>query len=166
MADVIRFYRANEKPHGVFSNLYRAPMEFEGRTFPTAEHAFQYGKARKPAVAEWLMAAPSPSLLAVAAHGLFHWDVAPGWSVGRRDRMRRVVGAKFLQHPELAEILIGTGTARIVEAGTVDNEVNRRWGEVNGKGLNHLGIILMEVRTSLIEERESILRFSKKEGLP
>jgi predicted NAD-dependent protein-ADP-ribosyltransferase YbiA (DUF1768 family) len=66
----IEFYRANEKPYGVFSNLYRRPIEFEGRVFPSSEHAYQFGKARKPAVAEWLMAAPSPSLLAMAAHGL------------------------------------------------------------------------------------------------
>jgi ribA/ribD-fused uncharacterized protein len=88
----------------------------------------------------------------MAAHGLFSWDITPGWSQGRRDRMRAVVLAKFRQHADLAEILIGTGEARIVEAATVDNEVNRRWGEVNGKGMNLLGIILMEVRDELREE--------------
>src|SRR6185437_9225741 len=101
----------------------------------------------------WLMAAPSPSLLAMAAHGLASWDVAPGWSQGRRDRMRAVVRAKFQQHADLAEILVGTGDARIVETGSVDNEVNRRWGCVmkGGQwvGTNWLGEILMEVRGEL-----------------
>ena len=32
---------------------------------------------------------------------------------------------------------------------TVDNEVNRLWGEVNGKGRNMLGQLLMELRASL-----------------
>lgn len=149
---VIRFYRANERPFGIFSNLFRRSMEFEGLTFPTAEHCFQWGKPRKPEVREWLMAAPSPSLLAMAAHGLYAWDIAPGWSKGRRDRMRAVVEAKFRQHPDLAAILIGTGDARIVETATVDNEVNRRWGEVNGKGENWLGLILCEVRDVLRSE--------------
>ena len=27
----ISFYRANEKPYGAFSNLYKSPIEFEGR---------------------------------------------------------------------------------------------------------------------------------------
>jgi len=66
--DEIRFYRANEKPYGVFSNLFRRAILFENTTFATAEHAYQAGKARKPEVREWLMAAPSPALLAMAAH--------------------------------------------------------------------------------------------------
>jgi ribA/ribD-fused uncharacterized protein len=152
MPEDVRFYRASERPYGVLSNLYRRSMEFEGETFPTAEHAYQAGKPRRPEVREWLLAAPSPSLLAGAAHSLSYWDIAPGWSRGRRERMRRVVGAKFRQHADLAEILLATGDARIVEAATVDNEVNRRWGKVNGKGSNWLGLILMEVREQLREE--------------
>jgi ribA/ribD-fused uncharacterized protein len=151
----IQFYRSNEKPYGCFSNLYRAAIDFDGKWFPTAEHAYQYAKARKPEVAMWLMLAPSPSLLAMAAHGLYSWDIAPGWSKGRRDRMRRVVEAKFRGHPSLKEILLSTGDARIVEAATVDNAVNRRWGEVNGVGENLLGIILMDVRDVLRSEAKS-----------
>lgn len=150
MSDEIRFNRASEKPHGVFSNLYRRPVVFDCVQFPTAEHAYQFGKARKDEVRRWLMDAPSPSLLAMAAHGLYSWDIAPGWSRGRRDRMRRVVLAKFSQHPDLAETLIATGDARIVECPTTDSEVNRRWGEVDGKGKNWLGLILMDVRAELI----------------
>ncbi|MCR4331648.1 MAG: NADAR family protein [Sulfuricaulis sp.] len=145
----IKFYRASEKPYGVFSNLYRRPISFEGHVFPTAEHAYQVGKARKKAVQVWLMEAPSPSLLAMAAHGLYHWDIAPGWSRNRRARMLNVVRAKFDQHPDLARILMDTGGARLIETATVDNEVNRRWGEVNGKGQNWLGEILMMVRSEL-----------------
>jgi ribA/ribD-fused uncharacterized protein len=155
--DEIRFYRANEKPYGCFSNLFRRPIEFEGRAFPTAEHAYQFGKPREDGVREWLMAAPSPSLLAMAAHGLLSWDIAPGWSKGRYDRMRRVVRAKFGQHPDLAAILLATGGARLVEAGTTDNEVNRRWGEVNGKGQNWLGLILMEIRAEVAEIRAELV---------
>lgn len=145
----IRFYRASERPYGCFSNLFRRPVVFEGREFPTAEHAYQFGKPREDKVREWLMASPSPSLLAMAAHGLYSWDIAPGWSKGRRARMRAVVEAKFRQHPDFAEVLLSTGCARLVEAATVDNEVNRRWGEVNGVGQNWLGLILMDVREHL-----------------
>jgi ribA/ribD-fused uncharacterized protein len=148
-ATEVRFYRSNERPYGAFSNLYRRPVAFEGRVYPSSEHAYQAGKPRKPEVRDWLMAAPSPSLLAMAAHGLYAWDVAPGWSRGRRDRMHRVVRAKFGQHPDLAALLLGTGAARIVECGTADNEVNRRWGEVGGVGTNWLGLILMAVRDEL-----------------
>jgi ribA/ribD-fused uncharacterized protein len=156
MTEEIRFYRASERPFGCFSNLYRRPVEFEGIIYPTSEHAYQAGKARKPEVRDWLMAAPSPSLLAMAAHGLLPWDIAPGWSRDRQDRMYRVVSAKFRQHADLAEILIGTGGVEIIEAGTVDNEVNRRWGKVGGKGTNWMGLILMEVRAELVAERTEV----------
>lgn len=149
----VRFYRASEKPYGAFSNLYRREIVFEGETFATSEHAYQAGKARKPEVRAWLMSAPSPSLLAMAAHGLYYWDVTPGWSKLKFDRMRAVLRAKFDQHPDLQTLLLSTGSARLVESATVDNEVNRLWGEVNGQGRNMLGEMLMELRETLRSER-------------
>ena len=149
MADEIRFYRSNEQPYGAFSNLYRRDVELDGVVYPTAEHAYQAGKARKPAVREWLMAAPSPALLAMAAHGLYYWDIIPGWSTGKFDRMRRVLLAKFSQHEDLKQLLLSTGNVRLVESATIDNEVNRLWGEVNAVGRNMLGTLLMEVRQQL-----------------
>ncbi len=146
--DEIRFYRANEKPFGAFSNLYQRPIEFEGVVYPTSEHAYQAGKASKPAVRDWILSAPTPALAAMAAHGLYVWDVVPDWAKIKFDRMRGVLRAKFDQHPDLQELLLATGEARLVEAGTVSNAVNRLWGEVDGKGENMLGVMLMELRTA------------------
>jgi ribA/ribD-fused uncharacterized protein len=145
----IRFYRANDPEAGLFSNLYRRSIEFEGHTYPTAEHAYQAGKARKKEVRDWLMAAPSPSLLAMAAHGLYYWDITPGWSTSKFARMKAVLQAKFSQHADLRDALLCTGEARLVESATVDNAVNRLWGEVNGVGQNMLGMLLMEVRDEI-----------------
>lgn len=145
----VRFYRASEKPYGAFSNLYRREIEFEGEKFATSEHAYQAGKARKPEVRKWLMEAPSPALLAMAAHGLYVWDINSDWSKIKFDRMKRVLQAKFTQHEDLKQLLLSTGTARLVESATVDNAVNRLWGEVNGIGKNKLGELLMEVRAEL-----------------
>lgn len=158
MADEIRFYRASERPWGAFSNLYRREIKFEGEVFATSEHAYQAGKARKPEVRRWLMAAPSPALLAMAAHGLYYWDVAPGWSTGKFDRMRAVLRAKFAQHPDLHDLLLSTGEARLVESATLDNEVNRLWGEVDGVGRNMLGVMLMELRGQM-RDGESALTY-------
>lgn len=147
--DDIQFYRANKKPFGAFSNLYRREIVFEGEIYKTSEHAYQAGKARKEAVKKWLMDAPSPSLLAMAAHGLYYWDVAPGWSKLKFERMRAILHAKFTQHEDLKVLLLSTGDARLVETATVDNTVNRLWGEVNGVGQNMLGVMLMELRAEL-----------------
>lgn len=151
-AQEIRFYRANEKPYGPFSNLFRRPVEFEGTIYPTSEHAYQAGKARKPAVRNWILSAPTPALAAMAAHGLYIWDVAPDWSRIKFDRMRAVLRAKFDQHEDLRELLLSTGSTRLVEVGTVNNAVNRLWGEVDGKGENMLGVMLMELRTAYEDE--------------
>lgn len=145
----IKFYRASEKPYGAFSNLYRREIVFEGVTYPTSEHAYQAGKPRKEAVRAWLLAAPSPSLLAMAAHGLYVWDIQSDWSKTKFDRMKRVLQVKFTQHEDLAKLLLSTGKARLVEAATVNNLVNRTWGEVDGVGKNMLGKLLMEVREEL-----------------
>jgi hypothetical protein len=53
------------------------------------------------------------------------------------------------------------GEARLVETATVDNEVNRLWGEVNGIGRNILGVLLMELRADFrnnVEIVEAYLR--------
>jgi ribA/ribD-fused uncharacterized protein len=157
-APEIRFYRSNEKPYGVFSNLHRTAVAFEDQVFPTAEHAYQAGKAAKPAVREWILSAPTPALVAMAAHGLYTWDIVPNWSKIKFDRMRGVLRAKFSQHPALRDLLLSTGNARLVEVGTTDNPVNRLWGEVNGKGKNMLGVLLMEVRDELRQVQASLSR--------
>jgi ribA/ribD-fused uncharacterized protein len=154
----IRFYRANEDPYGAFSNLFPRPIEFEGRPYPTSEHAYQAGKARKPAVREWILSAPTPALAAMAAHGLYVWDVVPDWAQIKFDRMRAVLRAKFDQHADLRELLLSTGNARLVEAGTVNNAVNRLWGEVDGKGENMLGVMLMELRAFYAQDPARIAK--------
>jgi ribA/ribD-fused uncharacterized protein len=163
--DEIRFYRANERPYGAFSNLFRRSINFEGQEFPTAEHAYQAGKARKEEVRAWILSAPSPGLVAMAAHGLYTWDIVPDWSQIKYDRMRQVLRAKFTQHEDLRQILLSTGSARIVEAGRVANVVNCTWGEVNGKGRNMLGVLLMELRTELMKASSAAIP-KKKTAYP
>jgi hypothetical protein len=85
----------------------------------------------------------------MAAHGLYTWDIVPDWSQVKYDRMREVLHAKFTQHEDLKQLLLSTGDARLVEVGRVANTVNCTWGEVNGKGKNMLGILLMQLRSQL-----------------
>jgi hypothetical protein len=49
-----------------------------------------------------------------------------------------------------------------VEAGRADNAVNRTWGEVNGKGQNMLGVLLMEVREEIRAQEKSAPQASTK----
>ena len=151
------------KPYGVLSNLFQCKVTFRRPpSSPTAEHAYQAGKALKPAVREWILQAPTPALAAMAAHGLLHvWDIVPNWASIKVDRMRAVLRAKFTQHPNLRQLLLGTGARRLVEAATVNNAVNRFWGEVDGKGENTLGKLLMELRDEFRKEKAEERRTTK-----
>nr|VFJ68581.1 MAG: hypothetical protein BECKFW1821C_GA0114237_10158 [Candidatus Kentron sp. FW] len=153
MASEICFYRASEKPYGPFSNLFKREILFEGEPFPTAEHAYQAGKPRREAVRDWLMAAPSPALLAMAAHGLYVWDVRSDWSKIKFARMHKVLLAKFTQHADLEKLLVSTGDKTLVETPRANTPVNRLWGRVDGKGKNMLGLLLMEVREELLQTK-------------
>ena len=146
--DDIRFYRS-DREYGFLSNLYRSPIEFEGRIFRSSEDAYQFGKPRKPAVAEWLISAPSPHLCAAAAHSLFAFDIVEGWSKNKVVRMAKVVDAKFDQNPKLRKQLLETGDRMLIEISTTDSY----WGcGKKGNGQNMLGILLMATRERLRRE--------------
>lgn len=146
----IYFYRASGK-NGFLSNLYKASVKFEGRWFPTSEHAYQYERFFNTEVAEWVMKAPSPRFVALVAHNLLPYDQVRDWKQIKVDRMRRVLVAKFIQHPDLGTRLIDTGDAELKENSKSDGF----WGlGKRGNGKNMLGILLMQLRDKLEKEMD------------
>lgn len=144
---VIGFYRASGE-FGFLSNLYRRVMYFEERRFNCSEEAYQYGKPSDPVVAEWLVSAPKPHLVAAAAHALFVFDVRADWNATKVERMRRVLREKF-KDPELRAKLLATRPHQLVEQSKID----AFWGiGKKGNGKNMLGVLLMETRDELAAE--------------
>jgi len=129
-------------------------VEFEGKTFPTSEHAYQHGKIKvqfkdktDESVRDWIMAAPKPHLVALVCHNLLSWDIVEGWSKKRFNRMHRVLQAKF-QDEVLKRKLLATGNAILIENSKTDSI----WGcGKKGNGKNMLGKLLMKVRKELRE---------------
>jgi len=160
----VEFYRSSERPYGLFSNLARRTIVVRGWTFPTVEHAYQSLKPRDLVTRAWLMAAPSPSILAVAAHvlpseeadpamlmgkvsdALLGFHTRPGWSRLRYPWMMECILAKVEQHLDVRQLLLDTNERDIVEAGRIDDDAGRRWGRVNGRGANYLGRMLERAR--------------------
>jgi ribA/ribD-fused uncharacterized protein len=60
--------------------------------------------------------------------------------------MFEIVLMKFAQNPELRKRLVETGDDQLIE---INNWHDYFWGVCDGKGTNHLGIILMKVRELL-----------------
>jgi ribA/ribD-fused uncharacterized protein len=145
--DEIAFYRASGE-FGFLSNLYKNPLEFEGRVFRCAEEAYQFGKAKDPEVAEWIISAPKPHLCAAAAHALFVFDIIPGWNDKKIVRMAYVIDKKF-EDPYLKQKLLDTGYRQLTELSKTD----AFWGiGKKGTGQNYLGILLMATRNRLQRE--------------
>jgi ribA/ribD-fused uncharacterized protein len=141
------------------SNFYPSPLrlrppDFRGGTtttefYPTAEHAFQALKSEDPAVRARIAEAHSPG----AAKGMGRRvTLRPDWETIKIVVMKIVVSQKFNDNPYLAEKLLATGTAKLVEGNTWGDKF---WGVdlATGEGENWLGELLMEVRTSRQIER-------------
>ena len=128
--------------HFFLSNFYSHRFTFNGRTYPTAEHAFQAAKCVDQGEAERVQRASSPAAAKQIGRRV---QLRADWNEVRVDVMRAVLLAKFAD-PDLRARLVATGKAELVEENTWGD---RFWGRSRGVGKNMLGQLLMELRDSL-----------------
>lgn len=147
MGDVIKFYRVNDE-YGCFSNFAAYPIKLDGKMWPTSEHYFQAQKFVDPQDAEAIRDVKSPMVAATMGRDRKK-KIRRDWDSAKDDIMYRAVRAKFTQHEDLRETLLGTGDAKLIEHTANDNY----WADGgDGHGRNMLGIILMRVREELRTE--------------
>ena len=140
MSEVIDRFRGE---FAWLSNFFPCKLEFEGLTFDNSEAAFQAAKCINPIErTKFVGLAAGKSKRLGKKVGL-----RPDWNDIRIDVMREVLRAKFGQNKDLAEKLVATGDAELIEG---NNWRDFYWGVCNGKGQNHLGKLLMEVRAELV----------------
>ena len=141
----ILFYSTRDA-YGEFSNFASFPIEIDGRIWPTSEHYFQAQKFAGTEHEELIRTTPSPMTVAKLGRDRKR-PLRTDWEEVKDCIMRKAVRAKFEQHPRLAAMLLETGNAEIVE----HTENDAYWGDGgDGRGLNRLGQILMQVRTDLL----------------
>ena len=146
--EVIRFYKTNDA-YGCFSNFTPYPIEIDGKLWPTSEHYFQAQKFAGTPHEEAIRQANSPMIAARMGRDRSK-GLRADWESVKDEIMLKAVRAKFGQHKELAEILLRTGDAMIIE----HTENDSYWGDGgHGRGKNMLGQILMRVRDELREKR-------------
>ena len=124
------------------SNFYESPVLYDGITYQNNEAAFQAQKTLDPEKKKEF-ASLSPNLAKRAGRRV---ALRPDWEQVKYDIMYEICKAKFTQNPALGQQLLATGDEELVEG---NNWGDRIWGQVNGKGQNHLGKILMRVRKEL-----------------
>lgn len=144
--------------YAFLSNFYHSPLVFTHPTtgtvysFDTVEHGYQAAKAgTEPELEDKIFKAKTPS----EAKKLGKTAKLPAdWEEIKLDVMLALVWMKFTQHPELAQKLIDTGDAQLVEGNWWGDKF---WGVCNGEGLNILGELLMAIREELLAKPEGKL---------
>lgn len=139
---------AFEGDYRFLSNFFPAEVEFEGLIFPTVEHAYQAAKTvdmmERRAIREAQKAGQAKRMGD-------HVTKRPNWESIKERVMLQLLSKKFA-YPALAEALLETGSAQLVEG---NKRGDRFYGAelVDGRwfGLNKLGSLLMEVRNDLRE---------------
>jgi ribA/ribD-fused uncharacterized protein len=140
----INFYSVNAE-YGFFSNFSPHPIRLDGKTWPTSEHYFQAQKFVGTPDEEDVRLAKSPMIAARMGRSRKR-PLRKDWESVKDSIMHEAVLAKFSQHADLREMLLGTGDAKIVE----HTENDSYWGDGgDGSGRNMLGQILMRVREEL-----------------
>lgn len=118
--------------------------------YPTVEHAYQAAKSSDQAVRERIRAAATPQIAKCMGNPKHRLCVIPtvraDWEEIKLAVMRALVREKFVRHPSLARLLLATGDLALVERNLWRD---RFWGVWEGRGENHLGRILMDVRAEL-----------------
>lgn len=142
--EVIRFYSVADT-YGEFSNFADYPIFLASKRWPTSEHYFQAQKFSDLALRERIRKAKNPMIAARLGRDR-STPLRRDWESIKVGVMTDAVLAKFSQHQDLAELLLGTGDALLVEHTANDSY----WGDGgDGSGKNMLGQVLMRVRERL-----------------
>lgn len=127
------------------SNFFPAPISISntpGTTYPTSEHLYQALKTSNAAQHEEIRIARTPGQAKRLGQKV---ETRGDWEALKIIFMRGVLVAKFRQHPEL-QIRLAAIEGEIIE----DNHWGDIfWGVCQGCGENHLGKLLMELRTRI-----------------
>lgn len=131
--------------YSFLSNFHDAPVLYNGIRYLNSEAAFQAQKDPTRSLEFANLPPGKAKRLGREVKMMAQWDSI------KLVVMREIVHAKFAQNPVLSVKLIHTGDVPIIEGNWWNDTY---WGVCNGKGLNMLGKILMDLRKELIEARK------------
>jgi len=127
------------------SNFWTVPIEFEGLSFPSVEHAFVAAKTLDQN--ERVHIAHIGTAREVKAYGR-KLKLRPDWEEVKVSVMTQLVTQKFTNYSGLKRRLLETGDQELIEGNWWGDKF---WGVdlKTGIGQNKLGKILMDVREEL-----------------
>ena len=125
------------------SNFYRVSVTYEGLTYPSSEAAFQAAKCLNDED-KLVFTHLRPSLAKAIGKQI---NIRPDWDNVRLKCMFNICLNKFTQNQDLLYQLLDTKDYVLIEGNTWGDTF---WGVCEGGGTNHLGRILMFIRTVLL----------------
>lgn len=138
-------------PYRFLSNFWSCCIAFEGHSYRTVEHAFQAAKTFDEDERRRIR---NEGDAAGAKRRGKHVTLREDWEAVKIDVMRNLLRQKFGTDP-LKSKLLKTGKAKLVEGNWWGDKF---WGVCDGKGENHLGLLLMEIREELRAQKEALER--------
>lgn len=122
------------------SNFYPCIIMMHGDAYQSVEHAYQAAKTNDPALRKvFQLHCISAGSAKRAGRKI---PIRPDWNDIKLKVMTKLVTRKF-EHPELLTKLLATGNEELVEGNWWGDTY---WGVCAGKGANHLGHIIMQIR--------------------
>lgn len=128
--------------YAFLSNFHPCEIRWGKVIYPSVEHAFQASKSTSPNMRLAISEASTPGRAKRLGRQV---ELRRDWENVKVPVMRSLLIKKFAI-PDLAEQLLATGDRELIEGNTW-NDIY--WGVCEGRGLNMLGKLLMEVRESL-----------------
>ena len=133
--------------YAFLSNMYACPIKYDMETFPCVETAFQYAKCVKDEDREKFIDSNGYFVNGFAARKIGRKvELRKDWEEVKVDIMRELLKEKFYHNEKLREALKVTGKIELVEENKWKDTF---WGVYEGKGLNILGKLLMEIRKDI-----------------
>jgi ribA/ribD-fused uncharacterized protein len=128
--------------YSFLSNFYVAIVNLDGFNYPSVEHAYQAAKTLDSAERALIAMYRSPATAKQLGRKV---KLRQDWEQIKETIMLDLLRQKFTQ-VDMRQRLLNTGNARLIE-GNYWNDIY--WGVCNGKGLNRLGVLLMQVRDEI-----------------
>lgn len=135
------------------SNFWLTPITVKGETYKSVEHAYQALKTDDPDWHNRIKNAYMPVDARRMGRCIPKELVRPEWDDVRLKVMEVLLKIKFSQ-PGLRQLLLRTEDAEITHVNTWNDTF---YGVCRGKGENHLGKLLMNIRHMAQENLESTL---------
>lgn len=129
------------------SNFYPIEINFKGKKYSTAEHAFQAAKCANVVDEEKIRRSPTPAIAKSIGRSV---QLRKDWDLKKLEVMEEILKIKF-NNVRVKSLLQSTRNYQIIEQNRWHDQY---WGVCECQkhklsGMNHLGKIIMKIRSAI-----------------